>query len=297
MRKYFSLLLVAVWCLAIGGAAAQPARPVSLTPHRLARDVYWIEGVGSNSGVIIGDRGVIVFDTKMTPDEGRALLAVIAQLTPKPVTAVILSHSDLDHVGGLPAFPSGIRIIAQQNLVAEMQADRLAGEGTALVRQPTQIVRRGKQTITLEGRRLELFAPGPAHTDSDLFLYLPQEKIVFAGDIFCLDLPYPLIHLKKHGSSAGWIHAAKLATSLDAVHIVPGHGTLQTRQALAARVAQAAATRARVQQLVQEGKSLAQIRAALGEPAPDSPQAPKHLGPSFPTFIEVVYRELSGKAE
>ena len=96
-------------------AVAQGPAPAPLMVHRLKPNVYWIEGGGGNSGVIIGDKGVIVVDAKTTPAYGKELLEDIAKITPNPVTTVILTHSDGDHVNGLASFPAGITIIAHEN--------------------------------------------------------------------------------------------------------------------------------------------------------------------------------------
>jgi cyclase len=93
-------------------ASAQPAAPAPFVPHQLKPNVYWIEGGGGNSGVIIGDKGVIVIDAKTTAAGGKELLDDVAKITPKPVTTVIETHSDGDHINGLVSFPAGIAIIA-----------------------------------------------------------------------------------------------------------------------------------------------------------------------------------------
>ncbi|HTR39334.1 MAG TPA: MBL fold metallo-hydrolase [Bryobacteraceae bacterium] len=95
--------------------------------HELKPNVYWVGGGGGNSGVIIGDKGVIVVDAKTTPAGGKELLEDIAKITPKPVITVILTHSDGDHVNGLAAFPEGITIIAQENNKKEQEAGLAAG--------------------------------------------------------------------------------------------------------------------------------------------------------------------------
>jgi cyclase len=73
-----------------------------------------VEGGSGNSGVIVGDKGVIVIEAKTTPAGGKELLEDIAKITPKPVTTVILTHSDGDHISGLAPFPAGITIIARE---------------------------------------------------------------------------------------------------------------------------------------------------------------------------------------
>src|SRR5688572_21010166 len=88
--------------------SAQRAAPIVVKP--LKPDVYVAEGGGSNSGIVIGPNGVVVIDAKGTPEDGRALVAEISKLTPKPITHVIFTHADLDHIGGLPGFPAGVTI-------------------------------------------------------------------------------------------------------------------------------------------------------------------------------------------
>src|SRR5579862_6972797 len=75
-------------------AMAQAPAPAPFVTHQLKPNVYWIEGGGGNSGVIVGDKGVIVIDAKTTAAGGKELLEDIAKITPKPVTTVILTHSD-----------------------------------------------------------------------------------------------------------------------------------------------------------------------------------------------------------
>src|SRR5580658_11120638 len=97
-------------CLAVPAslvlAQGQPAAPFVV--HQLKPNVYWVEGGGGNSGVIVGSTGVIVVDAKTSAAGGKELLDEIAKITPKPVTTVILTHSDGDHVNGLASFPAGI---------------------------------------------------------------------------------------------------------------------------------------------------------------------------------------------
>src|SRR5271155_3487166 len=109
-------------------AAAQPPAPAPFMVHQLKPNVYWVEGGGGNSGVIVGDKGVIVIDAKTTAAGGKELLDDIAKITPKPVTTVIETHSDGDHVNGLAAFPTtGITVIAHANNKKEQETALAAG--------------------------------------------------------------------------------------------------------------------------------------------------------------------------
>ena len=288
--------------ISLGVGLAVMAALVPLTPslsaqqflpiqtHALNGGVYWVEGgVGSNSGVVIGKDGVIVIDAKQTPETGTAVMAEVAKLTPKPVTHVILTHSNLDHVDGLPGFPKGLTIIAQENCKQQMEHPRNNPQNIDLSGYiPTKTVAK-KESMTIDGVRLVLLHWAPAHTSGDLIIYLPDQKIAFTGDITVMRLPYPLIHLEDEGSSAGWVESMKGIVALNADTYIPGHGGSQTTAELQQRMTNTAARREKIKELVAEHKSLEEIKKELGEPlAP-----PAGAGPGFPAFTEVVYKELS----
>ena len=282
--------IAAALAVALPAAAqAPPARPFMV--HQLKPNVYWVEGGGGNSGVIIGDKGVIVIDAKTTPAGGKELLEDIAKITPKPVTTVILTHSDADHVNGLASFPTGLTIIAQENNKKE-QEEALAKGGRGAPpadHLPTQVVTKNKENRKIDGVKFELLHWAPAHTSGDLVIYLPTEKIVFTGDIIAAQRPDPLIHLEKHGSSEGWITTTKGIVALDADTFVPGHGDVQTKSDIETRLKNTEAKREKIKELVAQGKSLDEIRAAVGDPPP----AQGGRGPVFPSFTETVYKELT----
>jgi cyclase len=287
--------------LALGGLAAAGIGAAQMPPqgpfqvHQLTPTIYWVEGGGGNTGIIVGDKGVVVIDSKTTPDGGKQLVDDVAKITPKPITAVILTHSDMDHVGGLPAFPKGVTIIAQAGDKKEMEAAVAAGGPRAPSPDflPNEVVN-DKKSEAIDGVKFELLHWAPAHTSGDLVVFLPTEKIVFTGDIIAAQLPDPLIHLEKHGSSEGWIATAKGIVGLNADQFVPGHGNVQTKDDIQQRLTKAEAKRAQIKELVGQGKSLEEIRVAVGDPAPAQGRGGR--GPGFPTYTEVVYRELTNKS-
>jgi cyclase len=274
--------------------AAQAPAAAPFVTHQLTPNVYWIEGGGGNSGVIVGDKGVTVIDAKTTAAGGKELLDDIAKITPKPVTTVILTHSDGDHVNGLVSFPAGITVIAHENNKKELETALSAGGRGAppADHMPTQVVSKNKDSRKIDGVKFELLHWAPAHTTGDLVVYLPDQKIVFTGDIIAMQLPDPLIHLEKHGSSEGWITTVKGIVALNSDQFVPGHGDVQNKAALQKRLADATAKRAKIKDLVAQGKSLDEVKAAVDPPPAQGRGAGGRGGPAFPTFTEVVYREL-----
>jgi glyoxylase-like metal-dependent hydrolase (beta-lactamase superfamily II) len=297
LRKNLLLTVVTILSLfaftALAFAQQQPA-PLKVMP--LTGSVYWASGgAGSNTGFVVGRNGVVVIDAKMTVDSAKEFLVAIAKVTPKPVTHVILTHSDADHVNGLAGFPAGLTIVATDKCKEEMEESangpnpRMAAPKDYM---PTQLVTKSKN-ITFDGVHLRLLHFAPAHTSGDLIVYLPDQKIVFTGDIVALQTPYPIIHLEKHGSSEGWITTMKGILALNIDTVVPGHGDVQMgKEVLQKRLADTEERRAKIQELVQQGKSLDEIKAVLGEPT-----APAQGGGlRFPTFTEVVYQELTKKS-
>lgn len=287
-----ALVLFAGPCALASPALAQQqpqTPPLKVMPLR--RGAYWTSGgAGGNTGFIVGSSGVIVIDAKTTADSARAMLAEIAKITPKPVTHVILTHSDPDHVNGLMGFPKGLAIIAHENCKSEM-LDALNGApaAMALLRDyiPTQTIA-NTSDLTIDGVHLRLLHLAPAHTSGDLMVYLPEQKILFAGDILIMHFAYPPIHREKHGSSEGWITNMDGILAVDADTFVPGHGDVQTKAALEKKLTDTQARRSQIVKLFTEGKTLHEVREAFGEL-----NAQGSGSGNFPTFTEVVYREKS----
>ena len=265
----------------------------TLSVKPLGGDAYWVSGGISNTGFVIGNSGVIAIDAQMFIPTARKQLAEMAKITPKPVKVIVLTHSDPDHINGLPAFPRGMEIIAQDNAKQVMQA--LVGDlnsngfppspeiGNYV---PTQTVKDSVTTV-LDGVSLVLIHTGPAHTDDDLAIYLPKQKLVFAGDLLTPAIgPYPGIHLNKHGSSLGMFAAMRTILALDADTYIPGHGEVLSKDALRSRLKAAEERWGQINALFDQGKTLSETKAALN----DVPL--KGAAARFPTFIETTYQEL-----
>jgi cyclase len=277
--------------LSAATALAQPgAQPLMV--KMLKSNVYVAEGGGGNTGIIIGDKGVIVIDAKTTPTSGMEVVDEVKKLTNKPITTVILTHSDADHVNGLAAFPKGLTIIAHANNKMEQEQAIAAGGRGAPPKDylPTKVVTKMRESDTIDGVSMTLIHIAPAHTSGDLAVYLPDQKMVFTGDLVATTLPDPLIHLQKHGTSQGWIDFVSALVKLDADTYVPGHGDPQTKAQVETRLKNAETKRAKIVSLVKQGKSLDEIENALGETA-----APAAGAPRFPSFTQTTYEELTKK--
>jgi cyclase len=120
-------------------------------------------------------------------------------------------------------------------------------------------------------------------------MLLPDERIVFGGDLVDLT-QFALVHPQKGGSTEGWITSMKGIIALDADTYVSGHGDLQTKAALKARLAAVEARRQKIREMIATGKSLEEIkRTAPPEEPPTGPFG-------SPGFTEVVYKEFTKRS-
>ena len=272
----------------VAGYAMAQAPNQTFTVHKVKDNIYFVQGDGGNSGVIIGENGVIVVDAKTTLPGGKAVVDEVAKLTNKPITTVILTHSDADHVNGLPSFPKGITIIAHANDKKEMEQAIASGARNAPSKDylPNKVVTGARENDTIDGVKLTLIHVANAHTSGDLAVYLPDEKLAFTGDL--IGNGDPLIHAQKNGNSEGWVRFVTALTQLDADTYVLGHADPETKAQVEEHLKAAEAKREKIAALVKEGKSLDQVRQALGEKTPATP-------PRFPPFTETTYDELTKK--
>ena len=187
----------------------------------------------SNAGFVVTTSGVVVIDALGSPQLARDLMAEVRRVTGKMVTHVIVTHYHADHIYGLQEFQrAGARIIAHRGalnyLNSELAESRLMASRNELapwIDAQTRLVAAdewvdSRRELVIGGVRLVLLPVGPAHTPEDLIVYLPAEKVLFAGDIvFHGRLPFV-----GQAKSSEWIKALSTLLALDTSVMVPGHG-------------------------------------------------------------------------
>ncbi len=286
----------------IAAAAAAPPAPPAMPPIPLSVDklnnrVYRLPGPSTSNnsvnGVIVGDKGVILFDTKNTLDDEKAVLAEVAKITNKPVTTVFISHSDGDHINGLGALPKGVQIISHIQSAETMRKSAAAGGPRAANPDylPTKTIDQ-REVMTVNGVKVQALHYTPAHIAGDLILYLPDDKIVFMGDIVISEIDEPFMHMENGGSPEGAIKSIDAMIALDANLYVSGHGPVVTKGELVRRVALYKAKMDKVRPMIAAGKTPAEIKAAVGEPpAPPAGQPRRGL----PTLTDYMIQEAARK--
>ena len=257
-----------------------------LVVSRLKDNIYVAKGgVGRNvpnMGIVVGATGLILVDNKNSIDAEKSVLAEVAKITPKPVIASIVLHSE--HESGIAALPAGLTIIAHENARRRMEVstekDRIPPAYF-----PTRTV--GKdETLTIDGIRVRLLQFAPAATGGDLIAYFPDQKVAFVSSVLVMNFPLAstVIHPDLGGSTRGWLENAMGLLALDADTYVSNHGGVLTKEDLRTKLAFVQDRWNTVKAMVAQGKSLEQIKAAL-------PGAPDR----DPKTIENMYAEVQSK--
>lgn len=233
--------------LAAAGAQAQPAAR-KLVPQQVSASAWFVQGEAalgspanrnfiSNAGFVVTPAGVVVIDALGSPQLARDLLDAIAQITPLPVTHVVVTHYHADHIYGLQEFRRrGARILAHRGALeylnsetARMRLEVSRKELAPWVDGSTELVHadewlQGPRELVLGGTRLVVRPVGPAHTPEDLVVSLPAEGVLFAGDmVFRGRVPFV-----GQADSRQWIAALETLLAMDPKVVVPGHGPMST---------------------------------------------------------------------
>ena len=191
-----------------------------------------------NSGFIVSDDGVMVIDAMMVASMVRTYMEGIRRVTDKPIRYVVNTHHHLDHAFGnqfyLPA-----EIVSHRGCREALIA-RGADVGTLSQRwpqyredwvktrlTPPSITYEDKLIVHLGDRVIELLHPGPAHTYGDTLVYLPQDKVLFIGDVAF----HYLTPLAADGHISSWIRVANgILNNLDVNTLMPGHGPVSGKE-------------------------------------------------------------------
>src|SRR6266481_2376325 len=112
-------LAVTAWQQPAAGEATQAA-PKVVEVEKLRDNLFMLKGGGGNTAVFVGTTGVVVVDTKL-PGWGQPILDKVKELTPKPVTTIINTHTHGDHVSGNVEFPATVDVVTQENTAANMK--------------------------------------------------------------------------------------------------------------------------------------------------------------------------------
>jgi len=237
-RTLFLFILLA------GAMANGPLFAKGLEVQKVTDDVYAIVGaigqgdpdnLGNNAtfGFVVTKDGVVLIDSGGSFKGAQKIHGAIQTVTDKKVIAVINTGGQDQRWLGNDYFKiRGARIIAAKAAVADHQKrsadqlstlERLVGKAGMAGTRPVYADETfdTRRELTFGGVRMQLHNPGIAHTPGDTYVWLPQQKVIFGGDIVYVER---MLAVGSVSQSKGWLKAFEAMAALEPIHVVPGHG-------------------------------------------------------------------------
>jgi glyoxylase-like metal-dependent hydrolase (beta-lactamase superfamily II) len=212
----------------------------------------------SNAGLVVDSGESLLVDTLFDLKLTREMLDAMRRAEPKAAARIgtlVNTHSNGDHTFG-NQLVNGAEIVASKACAEEMVHDNGAQRLAEMKRSATSTSDAGAflaeifapfdfegidvtmPTLTFEGeltrkvgnKQVRLIEVGPAHTRGDVLAYVPQDRVIFTGDMLFIN-GHPIIWA---GPVANWIKACQLMIDLDVETVVPGHGPVTDKKGVAA---------------------------------------------------------------
>ncbi|TYB47112.1 MBL fold metallo-hydrolase [Nonomuraea sp. PA05] len=219
--------------------------PDAAALHEIVPGVHaWVQPDGTwwvnNAGAVTGDDGTIVIDTCATEARTRRFLDALAAATGgAPIRAAVNTHQHGDHTHGNSLLPEQAVIVGHESVRESVLTDFVIDgcppfwspvpDWGGVTRRPPWLVFGSELTVHSGGRRIDLLHPGhPAHTAGDVVAWLPEERVLFTGDL----LFHGITPLVLMGSVDGALRSLDWLAGFGAEHVVPGHGPLADAAAL-----------------------------------------------------------------
>ena len=325
--KLLAWLVASALLLAVGVAAQAPTGDLEVV--QLRPNFYVIGGAGGNVVVQLGPEGVILVDSGST-ERAEQVLAAIRRLTDLPIRYIINTSMDADHTGGneklakagLSILPGAVvagagldddvvsnfgraSVLAHENVLGRMSAPTGRQSPVASGLWPTKTFNYHQYSMYLNGEGIQVIHQPAAHTDGDTIVFFRRGDVIATGDVIDTTR-WPVIDTKRGGTVQGELDALNrlmdmtvfnlpLQWKADRTFLVPGHGHVYDKLDLLEYRDAVTIVRDRVQDLIAEGKTLAQVKAAnptLGYRS----QYGADSGPwTTDMFVEVIYNELAAK--
>jgi cyclase len=180
-------------------AVQQPAQqqgPMVVEVDKVKDNLYVLKGGGGNTAVFITANGVVVVDAK-NPGWGKPILDKVKELTPKPITTLINTHTHADHVSGNVEFPATVEVVTQENTKANMEKMDIFKQNNR--RGMARKTFKDKMTLMNGADQIDLYYFGPGHTNGDAIVVFPALRTAHIGDLFA-SKSLPLVDADNGGS-------------------------------------------------------------------------------------------------
>jgi glyoxylase-like metal-dependent hydrolase (beta-lactamase superfamily II) len=283
--------------------------------------VYMLAGLSRNITVQVGPEGVMLVDTG-GPGETERVMDAVAALTSRPVRYIVNTHADADVVAGNGAIVeanggtrgprprqvggtqgnqnAGVQVLSHESALLSMIQGRglPAMSGDAL---PASVFFGAKKEFFANGEPVQLFHVPAGHTDGDVMVFFRGSDVISTGDVYNTTR-YPEIDLARGGSIQGILDALNLVVDLaipernqmGGTRVIPGDGRLSNESDVVEYRDMATIIRDRVQVMVANGSSLADIQASNVSLEYDGLYGTDAEW-TREMFLEAVYRGVGGR--
>jgi cyclase len=278
--------------------AAHAHAQESIETYHVQGNVHLLAGAGSNVAVQIGEDGVLVVDTGAAANRD-ALLAAIRRLSDGPIRWIVNTSGDLDHTGGnetvsqagMTVNGNPAAIISHENTLARMTA-----ANRPVTEMPLNTFFESGRDFFFNGEAVFLYH-APSANDGNLFVYFRGSDVLVAGDLF-VTTQYPAIDLAAGGGVDGYLDGLNQMLDIavpaylqeGGTYVIPGHGRVGDEADILTFRDMIFIVRARVADLVAQGKTLEQVLAA--KPALDYDLRYDTRTYTSAQFVAAVYNDL-----
>jgi glyoxylase-like metal-dependent hydrolase (beta-lactamase superfamily II) len=213
-----------------GGPAQQPSA-AALTVDKLRENMYVLRGGGGNTAVFVTASGVVLVDSKIA-GWGQPIIERVRELTDKPVTTIINTHTHYDHTEGNVEFPATVEVVTHENTAKLMPEMRdvygIQNSGRNVFKEsggrglPKRTFR-DRLTLGSGNDRIDLHYFGRAHTSGDAFVVFPALRVLHTGDAFP-NKGMPIMDINNGGSGLEYADTIAKAAALQGIDtVITGH--------------------------------------------------------------------------
>ncbi len=290
--------------IALAATATAAVAQESIETYHVQGNVHVLLGAGANVAMQVGEDGVLVVDTGSRASR-EALLAAIREISDGPIRWIVNTSAELDHTGGnetvsqagMTVNGNPAAIISHENGLARMTA-----ANRPVTEMPLNTFFEAGRDFYFNGEAVFLHHVPNAHSDGDIVVYFRGSDVLVAGDLF-VTTQYPVIDVAAGGGIDGTIDGLNLMLDIavpaylqeGGTYVIPGHGRIGDEADILTFRDMLVIVRARIADLIAQGKTLAQVQEARPALDYDLRYGNDDGGWTSADFVEAIYTDLKAR--